>query len=144
MNTKREMEPSSAARCMTEPKHMPSGNQWIIETPIGLRELSDDTMDKDFSGFRDERGNMRRLVNVERELRYMKEVMSSLMNKQDRLLMEDTALKLRATECEKVSAINQELKEEILEIRKQNDVLKTTCQNYESSLKNLQDKVQHG
>ncbi|MPC64113.1 hypothetical protein E2C01_058224 [Portunus trituberculatus] len=72
----------------------------------------------------------------------MKEVMSSLMDKQGQLQAENTALKLRVAECEKVSGINQELKEEILKIRKQNDALKTTCQNYESSLKNLQDKVQ--
>ncbi|MPC15974.1 hypothetical protein E2C01_008780 [Portunus trituberculatus] len=85
---------------------------------------------------------MRRLINVERELRYVKEVISSLMDKQDQLLMENTALKLRVAECEKVSAINQKLKEEILEIKKQNGVLKTTCQNYESSLKSLQAKVQ--
>ncbi|MPC90014.1 hypothetical protein E2C01_084981 [Portunus trituberculatus] len=74
----------------------------------------------------------------------MKVVMSSLMDKQDRLQTENTTLKLRVAECEKVSRINQELKEEILEIRKQNDTLKTTCQNYESSLKSLQDKVQDG
>ncbi|MPC91413.1 hypothetical protein E2C01_086448 [Portunus trituberculatus] len=61
--------------------------------------------------------------------------MSSLMDKHDRLVTENTALKLRITECEKVSGIDQELKEEILEIRKQNDALKTTWQN-------LQGKVQ--
>ncbi|MPC96906.1 hypothetical protein E2C01_092187 [Portunus trituberculatus] len=138
------MEPSSAARHMAEPKHTLNENQCFIETPISLRKLTEDTMEKDFSGFWDERGNMRRLVNVEKELRYMKEVMSSLMDKQDRLIMENTALKLRVAECKKVSGINQELKEEILEIRKQNDALKTTCQNYESSLKSLQDKVQDG
>ncbi|MPC21840.1 hypothetical protein E2C01_014841 [Portunus trituberculatus] len=74
----------------------------------------------------------------------MKEVKSCLMDKQDRLITENTALKLRVAECEKVSAINQELKEEIQEIREQNDVLKSTCQNYESTLKSLQAKVQDG
>ncbi|MPC89473.1 hypothetical protein E2C01_084424 [Portunus trituberculatus] len=58
--------------------------------------------------------------------------------------MENTALKLRAAEFEKISAVNQELKEGIQEIRKQKNVLKTTCQNYESSLKSLQAKVQDG
>ncbi|MPC55762.1 hypothetical protein E2C01_049706 [Portunus trituberculatus] len=74
-------------------------------------------MNKDFSGFRNERGTMRRLINIERELRYMKEVMSSLMDKQDRLRTKNTELKLRLVECEKVSAINQGLKE-IQEIKK--------------------------
>ncbi|MPC91173.1 hypothetical protein E2C01_086192 [Portunus trituberculatus] len=131
------MEPSSAARRMEEPKHTPAENQRYIETPIGLRKLTEDIIDKDFSGFQDESGNTRRVVNVERELRYMKEAMSSLVDKHDRLVTENTALKLRITECEKFSGINQELKEEILEIRTQNDALKTTCQN-------LQDKVQQG
>ncbi|MPC79030.1 hypothetical protein E2C01_073541 [Portunus trituberculatus] len=84
------MEPSSAARRMEEPKHTPPENQHYIETPIGLRKLTEDTMDRDFSGFRDERGNMRRLVNVERKLRYLKEAMSSLMDKHDRLVSENS------------------------------------------------------
>ncbi|MPC57589.1 hypothetical protein E2C01_051572 [Portunus trituberculatus] len=134
MNNEREMKPNSTASLMAECKHTLSDNQHFIETPIGLRKLSDNTMEKNVSTFRDERGNMRRLINVERGLRYMKEVMSSLMYKQDRLTTENTALKLRVGECEKISAINQELKEEIQEIRKQNDILKTTCLNYESSL----------
>ncbi|MPC93715.1 hypothetical protein E2C01_088855 [Portunus trituberculatus] len=142
------MELSSAARRMAESKHTPScENQWYIETPVGLRKLTNDIMDKDFSGFRDERGNMKRLINVERELRYMEvmlSLMDKLMDKQDQLIMENTELKLRFGECEKVSAINQGLKEEIQEIKKQNDVLKATCHHYESSLRSLQVKVQDG
>ncbi|MPC98786.1 hypothetical protein E2C01_094168 [Portunus trituberculatus] len=138
------MEESSAARRMTESKHTPScENQWCTETPIGLRKLTNSIMDKNFSGFRDERGSMRRLINVKRELKYMKEVMSSLMDKQDRLTTEKTELKLRLVECMKVSVINQGLKEEIQEIKKQNDALKATCQDYENSLRSLQVKVQY-
>ncbi|MPC15000.1 hypothetical protein E2C01_007781 [Portunus trituberculatus] len=38
---------------MTESNHKPScGNQRYIETPVGLRKLTDDIMDKNFSGFR--------------------------------------------------------------------------------------------
>ncbi|MPC78915.1 hypothetical protein E2C01_073422 [Portunus trituberculatus] len=97
------MEQSSAARRMTESKHTPScENQLCIETPVGLRKLTDDIMDKDFSRFRDER------------------------------------------ECEKVNSISQGLKEEIQEIKKQNDILKATCQDYKNSLRSLQVKVQDG
>ncbi|MPC49007.1 hypothetical protein E2C01_042795 [Portunus trituberculatus] len=74
----------------------------------------------------------------------MKEVMLSLMDKEEQLTTENTELKLRLVECEKVSAINQRFKEEIQEIKKQNCVLKTTCQDYESSLRSLQVKVQDG
>ncbi|MPC34565.1 hypothetical protein E2C01_027958 [Portunus trituberculatus] len=59
---------------MTKSNHTPScESQWYIETPVGLRKLTEDIMDKDFSGFRDERGSMRRLINIERELRYLHE-----------------------------------------------------------------------
>ncbi|MPC91875.1 hypothetical protein E2C01_086937 [Portunus trituberculatus] len=62
---------------MTESKHTPSSeNQRYVETPVGLRKLTEDIMDKDFSGFREVKDSMRRLVNVERELRHMKEVMT--------------------------------------------------------------------
>ena len=81
---------------------------------------------------------------MERELRYMKDVMPSLIDKQDRLTTENTELKLRLVECEKVSAINQGLKQEMKEIKKQNDVLKAACQDYGNSLRNLQVKVQDG
>ncbi|MPC39481.1 hypothetical protein E2C01_033017 [Portunus trituberculatus] len=74
----------------------------------------------------------------------MKELMLSLMDKQDRLTMENIELKLRLVECEKLSAINQGLQEEIKEIKKQNDVLKATCQDYENSLRSLQVKVKDG
>ncbi|MPC53323.1 hypothetical protein E2C01_047212 [Portunus trituberculatus] len=101
--------------------------------------LTKDNMDKVFSEFRDERGNMRRLINVEREIRYLKEVKSSLMDKQDRLKTENTELRLRLVECEKFSVINQGLKE-IQEIKKQNDILKAICHNYKDSLRSLQKK----
>ncbi|MPC56190.1 hypothetical protein E2C01_050143 [Portunus trituberculatus] len=61
------MEQSSAARHMTESKHTPScENQEYFETPVGLRKLTEDIMEKDFSGFREERGSMRRLINIEK------------------------------------------------------------------------------
>ncbi|MPD04633.1 hypothetical protein E2C01_100331 [Portunus trituberculatus] len=76
------MEQSSAARRTIESKHTPScENQRFTETFVGLRKLAEDIMDKDFSGFREERGSMRRLINVERELRYMKEVMTDCQRK---------------------------------------------------------------
>ncbi|MPD00701.1 hypothetical protein E2C01_096194 [Portunus trituberculatus] len=39
---------------MTESKHTPlCENQQYIETLVGLRKLTEDIMDKDFSGFRE-------------------------------------------------------------------------------------------
>ncbi|MPC64213.1 hypothetical protein E2C01_058324 [Portunus trituberculatus] len=70
--------------------------------------------------------------------------MLSLMNKQDRLTMENTELRLRLHEYERVNVINHGLKEKIQEIRKRNDILKVTRQDYENSLRSLQEKVQDG
>ncbi|MPC35837.1 hypothetical protein E2C01_029274 [Portunus trituberculatus] len=46
-----------------------------------------------------------------------------MMEKQDKLIKENTELKVRLEECEKVREINQEMKEEMQEIKKQNDML---------------------
>ncbi|MPD04403.1 hypothetical protein E2C01_100089 [Portunus trituberculatus] len=59
--------------------------------------------------------------------------MSSLMDKQNRLITENTELKLRLEECEKVKEINLEMKEGMQEIKKQNGILKA-CHDYEDSL----------
>ncbi|MPC29434.1 hypothetical protein E2C01_022664 [Portunus trituberculatus] len=73
----------------------------------------------------------------------MKEVMSSLMDKQDRLRTENTELRLRLVIYEKVIVINQGLKE-MQEIKNQNDNLKATSYNYEISLRSLQKNLQDG
>ncbi|MPC58273.1 hypothetical protein E2C01_052269 [Portunus trituberculatus] len=44
------------------------------------------------------------------------------MEKQDKLIKENTELKVRLEECEKVREIKQEMKEEMQEIKKQNNV----------------------
>ncbi|MPC90830.1 hypothetical protein E2C01_085833 [Portunus trituberculatus] len=49
-------------------------------------------------------------------------VTSSLMDKQDLLITENTTLKLRVAEYEKVNAINQALKEEIQEAEVQDGI----------------------
>ena len=75
-----------------------SGN--VIETPVGLRQLVEASGERDFSGFREERGNMRRIINVERELRCMKELISSIVEKQDDLIRENKELRNKFSECE--------------------------------------------
>ncbi|MPC86046.1 hypothetical protein E2C01_080858 [Portunus trituberculatus] len=125
MKMEREAELSGVAKCMAHSKQTPPiENLRLIETPVGLRRLTEDNMDKEFSGFRDKKGNIRSLLNIERELRYLKEVMLSVMDKQDRLTIENTELRLRLVKFEKINVINQGLKEEIQEIKKQN--VKTT------------------
>ncbi|MPC18006.1 hypothetical protein E2C01_010877 [Portunus trituberculatus] len=91
----REAELGGVAK-RTGPKQTPCFEiQRFIETPFGLKRLNDDNTDEDLSGFREERGNMKRLINMEREMRHMEEVMSSMVEKQDKLIKENTELKDR-------------------------------------------------
>ncbi|MPC31481.1 hypothetical protein E2C01_024771 [Portunus trituberculatus] len=77
-----ELSGATAARYMRSKQTPSFENQRFIKTPVALKRLGNDNMDKDFSGFREERDNMRRLINLEREIRYMKEAMSSMIEKQ--------------------------------------------------------------
>ena len=43
----------------------------VIETPMGLRRLMESD-GRDFSGFREEKGTMRRVITVEQEMRNMR------------------------------------------------------------------------
>ncbi len=38
----------------------------FIETPVGLRQLVEASGERDFSGFREEKGNMKRIISVEK------------------------------------------------------------------------------
>ena len=59
---------------------------YALETPLGLKRVTGTNVTGDFSGFENEsRGTMRRLVNMEREMRFMKEVLEGIMGKCDAL-----------------------------------------------------------
>ena len=46
-----------------------------MKTPMGLRKIAGTTEGSDFPGYENKgRGSMRRLVNAEREMRFMKDV----------------------------------------------------------------------
>ncbi|MPC15522.1 hypothetical protein E2C01_008316 [Portunus trituberculatus] len=81
---------------------------------------------------------------MEREMRCMKELISNILEKQDKLTKESIDLKERTEECEKVREVNQVMKEEMEELKRQNGILMATCGEYEETLKCLQGKVQDG
>ena len=114
-----------------------------IETPIGLRRLGEDK-DRDFSGFREERGNMRRIMSLEKEMRCMRKLMSSILEKQEVLQKENNDLKDKISKCEQVREVNQEMKEAVDELRRENDGLKKKCDEYKETLQGLQEKVNEG
>ena len=57
---------------------------YVLETPLALRRITGTNVTGGFSGFENEsRGTTRRLVNMEREMRFMKEVLEGIMGKCD-------------------------------------------------------------
>ena len=74
----------------------PAGTCQLLETPLGLRRLAGFDIPGDFSGFEKEnKGTMRRLVSVEREIKFMKEMLESLMTKHEQIEKENKEMKDR-------------------------------------------------
>ena len=73
----------------------------------------------DFSGFEKEsRGTIKRLVDIEREMRFMKEVLESVMGRCDDLERENKEMKIKFQEYKHTLEDNIELKKEIGSMKK--------------------------
>ena len=68
---------------------------------------------RDFSGFREEKGTMRRVISVEREMRNMRELIAGILLKQDELVEENKDLRNKFMECERDLQMNKEMKREM-------------------------------
>ena len=112
-----------------------------IETPVGLRELLDLSEVCDFSGFREEKTNMRRIVNVEQEVRCMREMIVGILDKQEKLFEENQELKRKCGDIESVLTANREMKEQLEEIKRENNVLLEKCSSYKTVMKGLGEKA---
>lgn len=60
----------------------------VIETPIGLRKLGEWSDNREFSGFKEERSNMRRIVTVEGEISSLRDLILGILENQDKLMEE--------------------------------------------------------
>ena len=106
-----------------------------METPVGLRRIGDSEEVGEFSGFKEERGSMRRIVNLEKELRAVKETIANILENQNVLIEENCELK---SECEKYgNAIkeNSKMKQCLKEIKEENEELKKRCAKESSEWK---------
>ena len=112
-----------------------------METPVRLRKLGG-LGEGEFSGFREEQGNMRRLVTAEREIRCMRELIAGILERQDEIEQENNALKCQLGELEGIVRENKEMKKELEQIRKENEVLMTKCEGYEVTLEGLEKRVE--
>ena len=83
-----------------------------VETPVGLRKITSELWSEgsDFSGFREDKSNMRRIITVEKEVRCMRELIASILEKQDQLLEENKELKCKCDRFESVLVANREMK----------------------------------
>ena len=78
MESEKESTPSLSQNYVNRP------GAHVLETPLGLEKIAGPNVTGDFSGFENgTRGTMRRLVNMEREMRCMKEVLEGIMGKCD-------------------------------------------------------------
>ena len=113
----------------------------VIETPMGLRRLMEND-GRDFSGFREEKGTMRRVISVELEMRNMKEFIAGIWLMQDELVEENKELRNKFMECERDLQMNKEMKREVEVLQEENERLKTKCGNYEQAIQGLEEKFQ--
>ena len=90
----------------------------MLETPRGLERIAGTNV-TDFSGFENEsRGTMRRLVNMEREIRFMKEVLEGIMGKCNILYRENKEMKSKFQEYKHILQVNKEIKKELGSMKK--------------------------
>ena len=98
---------------------------------MGLRRLLEND-GRDFSGFREEKGTIRGLISVEREI----------LLKQDELVEENKDLRNKFMECERDLQMNKEMKREMEVLKEENERLKTKWGSYEQALQGLEEKFQ--
>ena len=131
-----------AARLFTssDQQKCAKANEVIMETPVGLRRIMTSDSKEEFSGFRDEKFNVRRL---EREVRCLCELVTNILGTQETQAKEYQDLKERMVINEKVSEENKMMKEEVEGLKRENEVLKKKCEKYERELKRLNDKIEN-
>lgn len=95
-----------------------------LETPLSARKSESL---RDFSGFKDERNNSRKIMALEKDVIILKAMVSELLGKQEiheRLMKENT-----------------EIKETLEKMRDENEKLKGKCDEYETAIREMKDKV---
>ncbi|MPC77896.1 hypothetical protein E2C01_072365 [Portunus trituberculatus] len=113
----------------------------IIKTPLGMRQLGEWSGEREFSGFKEEKVTMRRIIIMDRELKAGKEMVAAMFEKQDQLIAENLELRERCLNLESTVKVNHEMKNTLEEIKRENSALKGKCTNYEAALQGLQEKL---
>ena len=118
-----------------------SGRENVLETPRGFNRITEMEGRLDFSGFKEEKNSTRRIIDVEREVRIVKETLNSLLVKYDKLSEECEDLRKRDEHYQEVIKVNGEVMETVEELKNENEALKYQCKLYEEELKEINNKV---
>ncbi|MPC75785.1 hypothetical protein E2C01_070182 [Portunus trituberculatus] len=91
----------------------------IIKTPLGLKQLDEWSREREFSGFKEERVTMRRIIIMDKELKALKEMVTVMYEKQDQLITENLELRERCLNLKSTVKINHEMKNTLEEIKRE-------------------------
>ena len=113
-----------------------------METPAGLRRLTDRSPDRSgdrsFLGFAPDESNMKKVIEMERELRSLREIMKEVWENQELIYRENKALK--EINADTTKEIN-ELKKELNDLKMENETLKSKVNLCETGLKEINTRV---
>ncbi|MPC30310.1 hypothetical protein E2C01_023571 [Portunus trituberculatus] len=84
---------------------------------MGLRHLGEWNSMRDFSGFKDKRTNMRKIISQAKP-RCMREAIAMILHKQDQLFEENRELKAKCCELEETVKVNNEMRSTLEGIKK--------------------------
>ena len=113
-----------------------------LETPLGLRNLGESGDSRGFSGFLPDRGNMRRLVGVESEIRLLKELMAQILDKQDQLILDNNELKKKCANYDSIVKENSDMKQALEVLKNENAEFKAKAVNHEATMQEMKNKVE--
>ena len=82
-------------------------------------------------------------MNVEREVRVMKELLESLMTEHEQIKKENKEMKDKFREHKSIIETNKEVQKELISMKEENEVLKEKRVSYEAQLEDLKGKVKY-
>ncbi|MPC33631.1 hypothetical protein E2C01_026986 [Portunus trituberculatus] len=84
---------------------------------------------------------MRMIITEEKEMKCLREMIAVVFNTQEQLIPENKELREKCDMLDNKVKMNNEMKEILGEVKRENSVLKGKCENYELELQELQDKL---
>ena len=80
-------------------------------------------------------------MSAEREIRFIKDLLESLMMKHEQIEKENKETKDKFQEYKSIIKTNKEVQKELISVKEENEVLKEKCVSYKAQLEDLKGKV---